>query len=155
MKHAIGWRLALTIGGVAFAMPIGPTAAAGTTEHSEAEQPQCPDAQTTIDMNRCYADVLHRAEAKRERYLAAAIAAQTDRPKLQVAIRKSSAAFAAYRDAECGAVYQDWEEGTIRNVMALGCQIDLTDRRTHTIWANWLTYMDSTPPRLPEPEPTH
>jgi hypothetical protein len=33
----------------------------------------------------------------------------------------------------------------------LSCQIKLTQLHTHTIWLEWLTYMDSTPPILPEP----
>ena len=41
---------------------------------------------------------------------------------------------------------------TIRNAMSLTCRIRLVDQRTHTIWQNWLTFMDSTPPILPEPE---
>ncbi|MEO1968963.1 MAG: lysozyme inhibitor LprI family protein [Sphingomonadaceae bacterium] len=148
MKFAIGWGLALAIGYTAYAIP------AEASGRLDAPQPDCPGAETTIDMNRCYATLLHRAEAKRERYLATAVSAQADRPQVQAAMRKAGKAFLAYRDAECGAVYEDWKEGTIRDVMTLGCEIDLTDRRTHTIWAHWLTYMDSTPPRLPEPEPT-
>jgi hypothetical protein len=30
----------------------------------------------------------------------------------------------------------------------------LVDERTRTIWQNWLTYADSTPPALPEPGPS-
>ncbi|NNC51418.1 MAG: DUF1311 domain-containing protein [Erythrobacter sp.] len=119
------------------------------------DHPQrCPDAMTTIDMNQCYADVLGRADERRETYLAKAVELHSDRPELAKDIEASDAAFLAYRDAECGAVYEDWKEGTIRGVMGLDCSIAMTDRRTLTIWRNWLTYMDSTPPVLPEPKPT-
>ncbi|ALE17911.1 hypothetical protein AMC99_02638 [Altererythrobacter epoxidivorans] len=119
------------------------------------EHPQrCTDAITTIDMDQCYADVLGRADERREAYLAKAVERHADRPELGKEIEASDAAFLAYRDAECGAVYEDWKEGTIRGVMGLACRIDMTDRRTLTIWRNWLTYMDSTPPALPEPKPT-
>ncbi|MBY6127273.1 DUF1311 domain-containing protein [Qipengyuania aquimaris] len=119
------------------------------------EHPQrCPDAMTTIDMNQCYADVLGRADERREAYLAKAVEMHADRPELAKEIAASDAAFLAYRDAECGAVYEDWKEGTIRGVMGLTCSISMTDSRTLTIWSNWLTYMDSTPPVLPEPKPT-
>ncbi|MBX7533893.1 DUF1311 domain-containing protein [Qipengyuania sp. 1XM1-15A] len=120
------------------------------------DHPQrCPDAMTTIDMNQCYADVLGRADERREAYLTKAIERHADRPELAKEIEASDAAFLAYRDAECGAVWEDWKEGTIRGVMGLDCRIAMTDRRTLTIWRNWLTYMDSTPPVLPEPKPTH
>ena len=70
------------------------------------------------------------------------------------AIRMGDSAFEAYRENECGAVYEQWRDGTIRNMMSLTCSIGLTDERTRTIWSSWLTYMDSTPPILPEPRST-
>ncbi len=119
------------------------------------EQPQrCPDAKTTVEMNQCYGDVLARADERREVYLTKAVERHTDRPTLAAEIKASDAAFLAYRDAECGAVYEDWRDGTIRGVMGLTCSIAMTDHRTLTIWRNWLTSMDSTPPVLPEPKAT-
>lgn len=115
---------------------------------------RCPDAMTTRDMDECYAEILDRADGQRALYLATAMDRHKDRPELAAKVEESGIAFKAYRDAECGAVLEDWIEGTIRGVMTLGCRIDLTDRRTHTIWQNWLTYPDSTPPVLPEPKPT-
>lgn len=52
---------------------------------------------------------------------------------------------------ECDAVYEWWREGTVRGAMALGCEIRVTKARTMTIWRNWLTYPDRSPPLLPEP----
>tara|TARA_B100000941_G_scaffold171129_1_gene121945 strand:+ start:22 stop:690 length:669 start_codon:yes stop_codon:yes gene_type:complete len=119
------------------------------------DHPQrCPDAMTTLDMNKCYADVLSRADERREAYLGKAVERHANRPDLAEQIKVSDAAFLAYRNAECGAVHEDWKEGTIRGVMGLTCRIAMTDHRTLTIWRNWLTYMDSTPPILPEPKPT-
>ncbi len=37
-------------------------------------------------------------------------------------------------------------------VMAGSCLLDMTKKRTHEIWETYLTYMDSTPPILKEPE---
>jgi len=114
----------------------------------------CSAAPTTVDLNECYAGLLAQADERRGQYLAAAIETESDRPELAAMLRQSDEAFTAYRDAECGAVLQDWIEGSIRGVMVLTCRINMTDRRTHTIWQNWLTHMDSTPPLLPEPEPS-
>ncbi|QUL39482.1 DUF1311 domain-containing protein [Erythrobacter sp. JK5] len=128
----------------------------------------CPDSTTTLDMNQCYADIATASDERRKRYFDAAIARETEsaaetermlgetEPDTQhiAQMRASETAFEAYREAECGAVWESWKTGTIRTIMALGCQIELTDRRTHTIWQNWLTYMDSTPPTLPEPMPS-
>ena len=38
--------------------------------------------------------------------------------------------------------------GTIRGTMELNCEIFLTRQ---ACWSEWLTYMDDTPPILPEP----
>ena len=65
---------------------------------------------------------------------------------------KAETLWTSYREAECGAVYDYWRAGTIRTSMELTCEIDLTQRHTHTVWSEWLTYMDSTPPILPEPK---
>lgn len=113
----------------------------------------CRDAVTTLDMNECYRAEFERSEERRSQYLKAALDRQSDSPELATMISRSDAAFTLYRDAECGAMYEDYKGGTIRSVISLTCRIDLTDRRTHTIWRNWLTYMDSTPPVLPEPKP--
>jgi Domain of unknown function (DUF6265)/Lysozyme inhibitor LprI len=106
---------------------------------------------TTLEMNECMAAIRQRAEKRKDQYLAAAITRYVDEPELVAMIRQSEAAAEAYRAAECGAVYETWKEGTIRNIMVLSCDNALIDERTRTIWQNWLTYMGSTPPVLPEP----
>ena len=106
---------------------------------------------TTLAMDNCMAGIRERASARKDRYLAAALDRHADRPELAAMIRKSDADFEAYREAECGAVYKNWEEGSIRNAMALTCDIALIDARTRTIWQTWLTFMDSTPAILPAP----
>lgn len=113
------------------------------------------EGSTTLETNECFGKKLEAADALMGRYLQAA----TDRYResgqdaVVLGIGNSQRAFEAYRDIECGAVYERWKEGTIRNVMALGCRLRLTGERTHTIWENWLQYADSTPPILPEPAP--
>ncbi|HEY0629068.1 MAG TPA: lysozyme inhibitor LprI family protein [Sphingomicrobium sp.] len=118
----------------------------------------CP-GNTTIELNDCAAKQLEAAEARLQKYQQAAIDRyssddESDGAAVILGIKASSEAFAAYRSIECATVYEDYKEGTIRNLMSLGCKIQLTHQRTHTIWENWLQYMDSTPPILPEPKPT-
>jgi uncharacterized protein YecT (DUF1311 family) len=138
------------IGCAIIAAWAGPLAA----EEDMTAPERCPDAVTTLDMDHCIAAIVQRAQERQAKYLAAAIARYADESEVTDRIKASDAAFSEYERAECGAVYQLWIEGSIRNVMALQCKLVLIDRRTHTIWRNWLTYMDSTPPILPEPEPT-
>jgi len=58
----------------------------------------------------------------------------------------------AYAQSHCDSIYTMWREGTIRGGMHLSCKTKVTKERTHQIWANFLTFMDSTPPALPEPK---
>jgi uncharacterized protein YecT (DUF1311 family) len=119
--------------------------------------PKCP-GDNTIEINDCMSATLTKAQADLDRYLAAA----RKRLKSEAAddagsaaaladVDKVQAAWVAYSKADCDAVYDNWSAGTIRTAMALTCEIDLTRQRTHTVWSEWLTYMDSTPPILPEP----
>lgn len=118
------------------------------------EEISCPDAETTLDMNECFANRLAAADERRATYLATAVEREAENDEVLEQMRASEVAFEAYREAECGAVWESWKKGTIRTIMALGCQIELTDQRTHSIWQNWLTFMDSSEPVLPEPTPT-
>lgn len=113
----------------------------------------CTDAATTLDMNDCYGDILAAAEERRTQYLQAAMERYSGNAELQQQIEAANAAYSDYVDAECGAVYDYWISGTIRSVMSLTCRINLVDYGTHNLWQHWLTYMDSSPPLLAEPEP--
>ena len=136
---------------------IGLVVLATVTALAGAPPPKCP-GDNTIEINDCMAATLTKAQAEQDRYLAAArkrLKSQAgDDPgsaKALAELDKVQAAWVAYSKADCDAVYDAWSAGTIRGAMALTCQIDLTRQRTHTIWSEWLTYMDSTPPDLPEP----
>ena len=67
-------------------------------------------------------------------------------------LNQSQQAWLSYRKAHCDAVYEQWSGGTIRGTMFGGCMLRLTQLRIHVIWQDYLTYMDSTEPLLPEPE---
>lgn len=121
----------------------------------------CP-GDTTPEINQCFAERAEQADRELARYVDAARrrlrreladSRPTDPRVLKVPgeFDKAEQAWAAYRDAECDAVYDYWSEGTIRDVESLACRIRLTQAHTHSVWRQWLTYMDSTPPILPEP----
>ncbi len=121
------------------------------------EVPDCVNARTTPEINACAAADLADSQARLDRYLAAAherLERNDNSPAVLQELNAAQATWASYRDAECGAVYTNWSSGTIRGLAELTCRIALTDQRTHTVWQNWLTYMDSTAPLLPEPGPT-
>jgi uncharacterized protein YecT (DUF1311 family) len=122
-----------------------------------APPPRCPGG-NTLEINDCMSVELDRAQADLARYLAAArtrlkseAADDTGAKAALTDLDQAEAAWTAYREAQCNAVYDYWQSGTIRTAMSLTCEIDLTRQHTHSVWSTWLTYMDSTPPILPEP----
>ncbi|HEY1425941.1 MAG TPA: lysozyme inhibitor LprI family protein [Caulobacteraceae bacterium] len=124
---------------------------------ADAPASRCP-GESTIEINDCQSAVLAKAEDELKRYLDEArkrlkseAADDAGAAKALSAFDKVQAAWIAYRAADCDALYDYWSAGTIRNTIALTCEIDLTRARTHTVWSEYLTYMDSTPPLLPEP----
>lgn len=134
--------------------------AAAEAQLAEFDVSDCAEAMTTLQMNACGALDLARAEEQMFRYLEVAlqraeeIDADVFGPQPVESARyleASQGAWVSYADQACLAVYEQWKGGTIRGIMWQGCRIELTQARTHTIWGNHLTSMDSSPPVLPEP----
>lgn len=116
---------------------------------------RCRDAVMTTELNACLGHERDEAMAVLERYRAAARAhVIRDRPELTefpAEFDAAQAAWLGYQKSQCGAVFTLWREGTIRGAMILNCEIRMAELRTHELWHDWLTYVDSTPPVLPEP----
>ena len=113
-------------------------------------------------MNACAAEDLSSEEARMRRYFEAAMTraregdAQSgefgeERTHQAAWLDASQRSWQAYADIRCEGVLDQWKGGTIRTLMVAGCRIEATRQRTHDIWADHLTYADSTPPVLPEP----
>jgi uncharacterized protein YecT (DUF1311 family) len=130
-------------------------AAAAISAAPDDIKPDCSGS--TPEMNACVLEKLDRAEKRLNAYLQKAMERHTSNDgkfdSVALGIQAAQTAFEAYRDIECNSVLEDFKDGTIRGIMTLGCQLDLTNERTHTVWNNWLQYMDSTPPVLPDPKP--
>ncbi|UCQ29541.1 DUF1311 domain-containing protein (plasmid) [Edwardsiella tarda] len=73
-------------------------------------------------------------------------------PELVNAIKIAQKDWEAYMSSHCDSVYTQWRDGSVRSVMAISCKNKLTKQRTHEVWETYLTYIDSTPPVLPEPK---
>lgn len=120
----------------------------------------CDDALTTIELNECAARDLDAEDRRMRIYLARSIqevrsGSDSDALGARAAREMGQAqkAWEAYVEKECDAVYTQWQGGTIRVLMALGCKRRLTQERTHHLWETFLTFPDSTEPVLPEPLP--
>ena len=112
----------------------------------------CENAMNTIEINQCAAIELESAQAELDKYLAASFEHNAYDAELVASIKKAQESWQAYMTAHCDSVYTQWRDGSIRGLMALSCKTKLTKQRTHEVWENFLTYMDSTPPVLPEPK---
>lgn len=111
----------------------------------------CENPYTTPDINHCAGRELEAAEAMMAHYYKTSLKQQEEDQEVVDAIKLSQHDWLQYRESYCDAVYSQWREGTIRGVMYLSCKKQLTQQRTHTLWASFLTYMDSSEPVLPEP----
>ena len=111
----------------------------------------CDTAFTTIEINHCAAIELNAAKTELEKYLKASLEHNSFYSKLVEAMKLAQTDWETYMSSHCDSVHTQWRDGTIRGVMAISCKTKLTKQRTHELWENFLTYMDSTPPVLPEP----
>ena len=118
----------------------------------------CP-GKTTIEVNKCFAMARDRAKSELDRYRAAArerlhhgVDADDVPAEALWSFDAGERAWDSYVGQQCGAVFDYWRAGTIRVAKTLGCEIDLTRTHTRALWRTWLTYPDSTPPILPDPD---
>lgn len=116
---------------------------------AEFDVTDCAEAMTTLEMNACGALDLARAEEQMFTYLDAALerAGLSDQeatgPEPVESARyleASQLAWSEYAHQACMFVYEYAKGGTIRTMVWLGCRIQLTQARTHTVWANHLTH---------------
>lgn len=120
---------------------------------SVAQEPvDCEKAYTTLDINICAKREVDLANEVLGEYLAKASERYASELLVVDALNLSQQAWIKYRKAYCDAIYQQWIGGTIRGAMYNDCMQKLTKLRTHVIWQDYLTYMDSSLPILPEPK---
>jgi uncharacterized protein YecT (DUF1311 family) len=111
----------------------------------------CEGANTTADVAECRSKQVDSANLKLEKYLAAARVRASAFDLSPASITEEQRAWEAYRTRHCGNVYDVWRDGTIRYEMSALCTLEVTRERTTDVWRAYLTYMDSTPPVLPDP----
>lgn len=112
----------------------------------------CSEADNTYEIGLCMSEQLEQKEVELQHYLAEARARYVDNEAVIESIEKAQQSWLVYRLDQCSSIYNIWSDGTIRSIMGLSCSIRMTQLRTHQIWHSYLTYMDSTPPLLPEPQ---
>ena len=111
----------------------------------------CNNAVSTPQINYCAGIELAEAELEMNVYLTKSKEHNNYDLELIKSIDIAQEAWVSYAEAHCNSIYTMWRDGTIRGVMSLSCKTKITKQRSHEIWLNFLTYMDSTPPVLAEP----
>lgn len=127
------------------------TSVALTTNAADPNKLDCQNALTTIEINACASQDAGDTQSQYKKYLQASLNAYDGNELMIQSINKSETAWAEYREAHCGAVWNS-TMGSIRTRLTIACEEKLTRQRTHDLWEAYLTYMDSTPPALPEPK---
>lgn len=112
----------------------------------------CPATiNATPESHACMEAAIGKAEARLNQYLQAAQleanANSTEPPQLLATQER----WLAYRDKQCGDAYLFWLSGTYRYEASLRCRYEITNSRTHEVWATFLVRFGGSPPVLPEP----
>jgi uncharacterized protein YecT (DUF1311 family) len=116
---------------------------AGSISHAalaeESVSPDCSEALSTADMNRCADAEFAKADAELNAVYQKALAAipelagdpPWDAKSWEDALRASQRAWVAFRDAECEKhVAMFWTNGSGATVDILGCKTEKTEQRT-------------------------
>ena len=111
----------------------------------------CETEPTTIQINDCLVKAIERSEKEMERYFNAAVAQMRGQSSTDADLFTTQTKWLDYRKAHCTDVYDKWRNGSYRHARSAACYLKLTAARTHDIWSAYLTFIDSTPPVLPEP----
>ncbi len=138
-------KLSFILSAVAIIASVQPALASNT------DKLDCDNAYTTRDMEYCASQKRESASKTMRQYLIASYTQYNHDPNTVKAIKASQQAWETYESSNCGAVYTSWTTGSFRGLMSIDCSTRLTKQRSHELWLNYLTFMDSTPPVLPEP----
>lgn len=135
-----------------FAMLVATVAVVAVSPELRAAQDPCATAKSQLQINECVGAQAHNEEQRLAEYFAAARRRLSDDKKTLAALDKAQATWTSFLKEDCDAVYSNWEGGSIRNAKFSTCMRDGRRARTHDLWAQYLTYEDTTPPILPEPK---
>lgn len=133
------------------AIDVLPRAGTGNA-HSTSQNAGGQECQgTTTDMMACLGEHERAVDAALAKYLFAAQTRIDDSFEAKPDLSRTQAAWVAYRQAQCDDIDTFWRNGTIHAPASAMCYLEITRRRIHEIWSEYLAFPDSTPPLLPEP----
>jgi uncharacterized protein YecT (DUF1311 family) len=131
--------------------PILQTLAVACVLASGSARAICQDPANLVADQECMARELDKAERTMMRYFAAANTRASRGLDEPLDLAPAQAAWEGYRKQHCADVRRKWTGATHAARAQAMCEITLLSQRTHDLWAAYLTYVDRTPPVLPEP----
>lgn len=113
-------------------------------EQARAKQPLCPKAQSTLDINECYSAEVTTTDTNYTKLIRAlgALLRSGDGSKAapaRIPFDDAETAWHSYREMACKAAGDQYEGGTIRPSIEMGCSLTLT---RHHIDELWVLYSD-------------
>jgi uncharacterized protein YecT (DUF1311 family) len=109
-------------------------------EQARAKLPLCPNAKSTLDINYCYAQELTTTDAnevKLVRALGGLLRVGTEAPgvpPMRLNFDKAEATWHLYREQACSADGEQYEGGTMRPAVEMGCKISIARHHIDELW---------------------
>jgi uncharacterized protein YecT (DUF1311 family) len=105
---------------------------------SAAKSDPCKKQDNTIEINECGQAVLKAKDAELNKVYQELMKSLTPMDKTDTTdyagtkkeLAEAQRAWIKFRDADCSAVYKNWEQGTIRGIKYLACMTAHTEQRT-------------------------
>lgn len=120
---------------------------AGAASALAAQQPlpnPCVADTTTAALRHCSSTQLRQADSTLALYYETALR----RAAAPAALRTAQAQWVRFRDADCRALADEHQGGSLAPIVAMQCRAALAQARTHEIWS---VYVRTTEDPLPEP----
>lgn len=118
---------------------------------SAQEAPLCADMMDYRKEVECLADQIDLRIARLDKYYLAAQKQEKLFGYTSNELSESQQLWEKYLRKHCDSMYSR-DRGSAGARFAAECQIRLYDERIYEIWKSYLTYLDSTPPVLPDPK---
>jgi len=98
----------------------------------------CEDAMTTLEINQCVKADMDRAEVQLQEVFKSVLERHNHNTVLLALLNESQRHWQVYRSSYCDALYQRWISGSILNIQALSCEMDLIRQRIKLLKTDFL-----------------
>lgn len=111
----------------------------------------CPNSKNTIEDTNCLSAQIGKKAEKLQKYLSTAKIQEKKDYGNDDELIETQKIWETYVSKHCGYIYSR-QNGSARYRESAECTIRLYDERIYEVWKSYLTYFDSTPPVLPNPQ---